>query len=168
MRATFLVRAGGICLAGVLLTACPPEERPGELAVDTLPLPAPVLDPALDPDPDRIPLQPVAGSGVQGEAVVRPEAGQTRVELAVHGAPPNVRLQPGLHTGTCAEPGGGVAELEPFFTDEHGAGAISVITTADPGAVLRGEHVILIQQPERQPEPIVACGAVADLPAEEP
>lgn len=37
----------------------------------------------------------------------------------------------------------------------------AVVTPLDAAAVRGGDHVLLLQQPERQPDPIVACGSIA-------
>jgi hypothetical protein len=149
----------------VVATAC---GRPDAPAGDPLADAPPPVDAAPAPSaagtpPTRagaIPLRAMGGSGVSGEAHVTGGDGRTEIHIMVRGADPGVRLQPNLVTGTCDDPGGGVADLDPFFVDDAGAGSATV--TAAVGA---GEFSLVVQQPERQPDPIVACAEIGGASA---
>jgi hypothetical protein len=150
-----------LTLAAVL-TACPGDDAapPADAPPVETPGAAPP-GPAMTPTaPGQIPLRPMAGSGVSGEASITDEAGGARVQLAIRGAEPNVRYQANIVTGTCDDPGGGVADLDLFFVDQAGSGTSQAVVPIAPGTLEATPHSLVVQHPQREANPIVACGEI--------
>jgi hypothetical protein len=145
-----------------VLTACPGDDAapPSDAPPVETPAVAPA-SPAMTPSaPGQILLRPMAGSGVSGEASITGEAGGARVQLTIRGAEPNVRYQANIVTGTCDDPGGGAADLDLFFVDHAGAGTSQAVVPMAPATMAAEPHSLVVQHPQREVDPIVACGEI--------
>jgi hypothetical protein len=155
-------------LAPAVLLACQTEDAPDyDPAASDPPAVAP---PATDPGPGmdagqrmNVPLSPVAGSGVSGDADIMEHGGQTMVVLELRGAPGEGTHQAHIHQGTCDAPGQAVAPLDPVTTDGTGSGSSSSTIDVPFDQVFNGQHIIAAHEAGGQPGSPVACGA---LPAQ--
>ncbi len=111
-------------------------------------------------DEVTITLSPVAGSSVSGDADLRSSGASTRVEVELTGLTVGSTYTPGIHSGTCTEAGGTVAELEPVVASGMEAASTSTI---DPSvlAAYESDHHIAVSD---ETGAMVACG---ELPVEE-
>ncbi len=112
--------------------------------------------PAGPPAHVMLPLQPVEGSGVQGDAMLMQEDGSMLVMLDVSGLPGEGEFPAHVHEGTCAE-GGPVAEpLSPVSATQDGSGTSTTTLALD---VLDWGQPLFVQVHAEDGAP-AACGDV--------
>jgi hypothetical protein len=131
------LRIGGAAAMAVLLAACPGDNGRQDTvpAIDT---PSPPPDEA---GATLVPLTPLAGSGVHGEATITPTGTRTEVAIRLTGATPG-RKDGHVHEGTCAAKGAVVGELEAVEVAPDGTGSATTMLDLAPMELMDGHHLI--------------------------
>jgi hypothetical protein len=151
---------------GLFAAACAPDDTQPADAVPELTTPATTPETpgvAAAPADQAVTanITPLAGSGITGEVLIEPAADATHVSVTLHGAEAG-QHQGHIHTGTCAQPGGVVAPLEPVTLSDAGHGT-AMATVDVPAATLRdGRHIVVYHEAGGSPGAPVAC---AEIPA---
>lgn len=155
-----VMTAAGLVLA---LAACDGNrgER-GILPSDTVPVAPPIPEAAPSLAPPRVGLEEMNLSGTTGEAVVIPEAEETRVRVSVANAPPHNTLAARIQSGQCDSQGPVVTTLASVRTDAAGMGRSETLVELPAHRILDGAHYVQIHEARGEPGAAVACG---DLPA---
>lgn len=99
------------------------------------------------------------GSGTSGTVAARRLDGTTRIQVALENADPSARYLAHLHRGTCDEPRGQVATLEPFVHTPDGAtrSETTIETTR-----LDADTRYFVQVHGSQ-QAMIACGSLPDV-----
>ncbi len=152
---------GSVLLIGLLVLACEPAGEPDRLPqADTpapvTPDPPPVTSPEEIHGPAAAPIEPVEGSGVAGQMAVSRTDGRAVITVAVQGAPPESRLQAVVLSGTCDDPGGGVADLDLFFAERDGSARREMEAVLPPPGP--DGQILALYQPETGGDRMLACG----------
>lgn len=98
-------------------------------------------------------------SGTSGTVAARRLDGTTRIQVALESADPSARYLAHLHRGTCDEPRGQVATLEPFVHTPDGAtrSETTIETTR-----LDADTRYFVQVHGSQ-QAVIACGSLPDV-----
>jgi hypothetical protein len=165
MRSSTMRQLVGAGLAGFVLVACGTDdpEFTDDPPAATTPAPAPDAPAAPgEPAPGEAvtaEITPLADSGISGSVSLQPANGGAEVEVMLHGASTGVH-QGHIHTGTCAQPGGVVAPLEPVTLGADGHG-VATARVDVPLATLRdGQHIVVYHEADASPGAPVACAAI--------
>jgi hypothetical protein len=109
-------------------------------------------------------LEPVAGSGVSGTAILTAAGDGTQVALDVEGLAPGATARATMQAGTCAMPSASFAALPDLTADAAGrataSGAVLFHATENVALAVMadGEHIIAIHTDQ-----VVACGVIPKL-----
>lgn len=115
-----------------------------------------------------VPFSPVAGSGVEGSAVLTAAGEGTDISLDITGLTPGAPASATLHAGTCDAPSASFAALPDLTADASGRAtaegqvlfrgteSVALASIAD------GQHVMFISQSGKQ----VACAWVPQVETE--
>ena len=107
-------------------------------------------------------LKPIAGSNVQGTALLTAAGDGTQVQLKVDGLPPGSPVRAMLQGGTCAAPGLSAAPLPALDADATGVATVSgpiLFRGTEPVALsglTDGEHIITVMGENG----LLACGLI--------
>lgn len=109
-----------------------------------------------------VPLNPMSGSGVSGNATLTAVGEGTEVTLDLQGLAPNATAQATMQAGTCDMPSASFAAMPELVADASGnataTGSILFRGTDDVALMTMadGEHIIMIQAAGQ----VVACGVI--------
>jgi hypothetical protein len=152
-------------LALVLVAACQPAADAPERPADA---PAQPAAPAFAPEPgamvapdqpqEGVPFEARGGSGITGRAIVTRSDGRARINIAVQGAPPEMRLQALILNGTCDQPGGGTVDVDLFFADEQGMAVTEVEAIVPPPGP--GGQILILLDPHTTADQMLACAVL--------
>ncbi len=165
------MRSFAIAALAVMFTAC--EGREPEADVEPVPepvvtpgAPAPVVPPPLGGGAtgagEQVNLTPVGNSGVNGEATLTPQGGNTQVIVRLTGLQPNTGHAGHIHRGTCSSLGEVVAPLQEITADANGTGTMTTTVSVPSDSILRGQHLIAYHQdPGTNHGPTIVCGEIS-------
>jgi hypothetical protein len=111
-------------------------------------------------------LEPVAGSGVSGTAILTAAGDGTQVALDVEGLAPGATARATMQAGTCAMPSASFAALPDLTADAAGrataSGLVLFHSTENVALTVMadGEHIIAVHTDQ-----VVACGVIPKLAA---
>lgn len=111
--------------------------------------------------PMMVPMQPVGGSSVSGEATLTEQGTQTQVAVRLTGFQPSSAHSGHVHQGTCEAPGSPVAPLQDLAADASGSGTATSTVAIPSATLMNGQHIVAYHQGagENMGPPVV-CGAI--------
>lgn len=126
--------------------ACAPDAEPEvEIVEDAVEVPvtaAPVAT-EMAAMPTTVSMSPLGDSGVNGEVIVTPAAGQSEVMVTLTGLEPNSTHPGHIHEGSCATPGSVVVPLSEITADATGSGTMTATAAIAADAALDGQHIVM-------------------------
>lgn len=130
---------------------------------------APATPGAVEPPPEvvsyAVPMQPLGGSGISGEATLERDAAGTQVRVQLSGTPGGTSHPGHIHEGaSCESPGSVVTPLTPIPTNEQGTGEMITTVELEPRQIMDGNHLIVYHEAEGDPGQPVVCGEIPPLP----
>jgi hypothetical protein len=108
-----------------------------------------------------VPLSPLRGSGVSGEAMFASSGQGTQVTLRVMGAPGAGTHASHVHRGTCEQQGPVVAPVGDVTVDATGTGSVDATLDLPMNTVMNGQHYIQAHESgSPSPGQPVTCGNI--------
>lgn len=105
-------------------------------------------------------LQPLAESGVSGEATLTETGQQMQVMVRLVGSEPDARHEGHIHQGTCDDIGPVVVPLQPVQVDAQGSGTSTSTVDLPMQDAADGQHLISYHAAGGSPGPPVTCGEI--------
>lgn len=133
-------------------------EEPGleEAGTDIPAAPAPAVTETAEM-PTTVTLAAVGESGVSGEAILTPSAGQTEVTVTLTGLEPSSTHPGHIHLGSCAAPGAVVVPLSEITADSTGSGTMTATAAIATDSATAGNHIVQYHGEGGTP---IACGEI--------
>jgi|GEM_PF-6590195 len=152
-----------LVLLVLLAAACGGTDDP-TIRADTAGI-VPTDDPGAMPEAMQgLSLQPAEGQSLDAQVVVVPVGVQSQVSVHVRRGPADASLIALIRSGSCAEPGAEVADLQPVRTDGTGDGTSQVVVDLEAHVLRSGTHVIELRTDVSPAGFVLACGSLAGAP----
>jgi hypothetical protein len=125
----------------------------------------PTEDPGALPEAMQgVSLQPAEGQSLDAQVVIVPVGVQSQVSVHVRRGPQDASLVALIRSGSCAEPGPEVADLQPVRTDASGDGSSQIVIDLEAHHLRSAAHVVELRTDVAPAGQAVACGSLAGSP----